>query len=299
MNPREFKNSEMPALFEERLLLDRIKHELAFRGRQVRAILLAAMGQRRVISPVVVFTTSRSGSTWLCDVLFGINQCGLLPEHLRPIHFKSALSKPNGQHQLRILLDQAAALIGDRRYGGTKLIWDYFPELFQAGELSELRTTLAPLLDLDPVLLRLRRGDIEAQAVSRSLASQTGEYHRYRDKRKTRRETARQIMSDTAPGPAYDSAQIMQHEKILKRAESHLDASICELGILTREIVYEELAADPYAALQPLVAILRPELSPDRQARRLQLALSGASIVRSDSAERSDWLARYRAEQRV
>ena len=75
---------------------------------------------------------------------------------------------------------EAAALIGDRRYGGTKLIWDYFPELFQAGELSELRTALAPLLDLDPVFLRLRRGDIEAQAVSRSLASQTGVDHRYR-----------------------------------------------------------------------------------------------------------------------
>ena len=179
MNSPEFKGTEAPALFERRSLLEKVRQETAYRVRQVRAILSAAMGQRRVISPVVVFTTSRSGSTWLCNVLFGINQCGLLPEHLRPIHFKSALSKPNGQHQLRILLDEAAALIGDRRYGGAKLIWDYFPELFQAGELSELRTALAPLLDLHPVFLRLRRRDIEAQAVSRSLASQTGVYHRY------------------------------------------------------------------------------------------------------------------------
>ena len=297
MNPREFKNSDMPALFEERLLFDTVKHELAFRSRQMRTMLLAAMGQRRAVSPVVVFATSRSGSTWLCNLLFGINQCGPLPEHLRPIHFKSALGQLKGRCQLRKLLDEAATLIRSRRYGGSKLIWDYFPQLFPLDESRDLQTALAPLQELNPVFLRLRRRDIAAQAVSRSLASQTGEYHRYRDKRNARRETARKVMSDTAAGPTYNSAQILQHERILKRAESHLDASISDLGILTQEIVYEELAADPYAALQPLVAVLRSELSPDRQARCLQRALSRASILRSDNAEQIEWLARYRAEQ--
>jgi len=299
MSPQDFKGAEAPALFVQRSLTEKVRQESAYRGRQVRAILSAAMGQRRVISPVVVFTTSRSGSTWLCDVLFGINQCGLLPEHLRPIHFRSALSKPNGQHQLRILLDEAAALIGDRRYGGTKLIWDYFPELFQAGESSELRTALAPLLDLDPVFLRLRRGDIEAQAVSRSLASQTGSYHRYRVLKGFKRETSERLVAEVSSDPIYNLEQIEHHEEILKRAESHLDASIAGLGIAVHEIMYEQLAADPYSELQPVVASLRPELSAENQARRLQRALSRATIAKSENVEQIDWLHRYRTDRKV
>ncbi len=257
------------------------------------------MGQRRVISPVVVFTTSRSGSTWLCNLLFGINQCGLLPEHLRPIHFKSALGQPNGQHQLRILLDEAAALIGDRRYGGSKLIWDYFPELFPADESSELRAALAPLLDLDPVFLRLRRRDIAAQAVSRSLASQTGLYHRYRGQKGFIREASKRPIADVSSDPIYNLEKIEHHEEILKRAESHLDASIAGLGIAVHEIMYEQLAADPYSELQPVVASLRSDLSAENQARRLRRALSHATIAQSENVEKIDWLARYRAERKI
>ena len=289
----------MPSLLSERSFAVRVKQEIAFRKRQWRALLLAAKGQRRTPTPVLVLTTSRSGSTWLCELLFNINESGPLPEHIRPQHFKYAMGQPDGQHLLRNLLEDAAALIRNGRCSGSKLIWDYVPELFSGSEVDTLRTVLSPLSDLRPICLRLRRQDIAAQAVSRCLSSQTGIYHRYRGAADDSTQTGTPVMENVDSQLTYDTADIAHHEKVLQSAESHLEASISGLGLAVHEVVYEELLADPGKVLEPLVASLRPELSRAKRASLLHHTLRGARVARNENMQQIEWLARYRADRKA
>jgi LPS sulfotransferase NodH len=300
VNPQKLEGSQqMPSVLSERSLAVRIKQEIAFRERQWRAILLAAKGQRRAPTPVLVFTTSRSGSTWLCELLYLINESGPLPEHIRPQHFKYAMGQPDGQHLLRKLFEDAAALIRNGRCGGSKLIWDYVPELFSGSAVDALGTVLSPLSNLRPICLRLRRRDIAAQAVSRSLSSQTGIYHRYRGAAEYSTKNGGPVMENVDSQLTYDTAVIAHHERVLQRAESHLEASISGLGLSVHEVVYEELVADPGKVLEPLIASLRPELSPTKQASLLHHTLRGARVVKNESLQQIEWLSRYRADRKA
>lgn len=288
----------MPPLFIERTLTARVKQEIAFRQRQWHALLLAAKGQRKEHAPALVFTTSRSGSTWLCELLLNINQSGPLPEHIRPHHFKYAIQQTNGRDLLRDLLHEAAVLIQEKRYSGSKLIWDYFPTLFSESSVSGLKAMLAPLFDLEPICIRLRRRDIVAQAVSRYVSTQTGVYHTYRGSRRPSSDVREQIVESADPNLTYNMAEIKRHERILQCAESHLDARISDLGPAIYEIVYEDLLTDPSAVLQPLVARLRPRLSPKDQVTLLHNSLRNARVARNENVLQSNWLARYRAERK-
>lgn len=300
VDPQETEGSQqMPSLLSERTFAVRVRQEIAFRKRQWRALLLAATGQRRVPTPVLVFTTSRSGSTWLCELLSNINQAGPMPEHIRPQHFKYAMGQPDGQHLLRNLLEDAAALIRNGRCSGSKLIWDDVPELFAESEVAALRNVLSPLSDLRPICLRLRRRDIAAQAVSRCLSSQTGIYHRYRGTGDDLTKTGGAVMENVGSQLIYDTVDIAHHEKVLQSAESHLEASISGLRLTVHEVVYEDLLADPGKVLEPLVTSLRPELSPAKRATLLLHTLQGVRVAKTQNTRQIEWLTRYRAERKA
>jgi LPS sulfotransferase NodH len=296
---QEVDQSKVPPLLGDRTFPRAVAQEMDFRKRQALAAGLATLGVRRAPRPLLVLTTSRSGSTWLSDLLSGINQSGPLPEHLRPQHFKFALAVADGQGLLRHWIEEAAALIRSRRSGGSKLIWDYFPELFPVGESASLRTTLTPFFELNPLCLRLRRRDKTAQAVSRYLSSQTGVYHSYKGHLSLwrRRGKGKKLMADSGPLLAYDAARIAHHEAVLQRAESHLDASIAAMDIELHELVYEDLMADPAGVLKPIVENLRPELTPGKQTLRLQRALRRTRLSKNENALLTEWRDRYNAEQ--
>ncbi len=288
-----------PPLVPVRTPLKQLGSELAFRRRQVQAFGRAALGRGHCPKPLIVFTTSRSGSTWLTELLFGINQCGPLPEHLRPQHFEYALHAADGAGILRSWLQEAAALIRSGRDGGSKLIWDFFPDLLPASDPAASRTLLAPLLDLTPTCFRLRRRDRAAQAVSRYRSSLTGVFHRSRQTSKPPR--AGSGVSDLeAMVPAsieFDAEAIARHEDILRRADSHLDATVTGLGLTMHEVVYEELVAAPLDVLMPIAAHLRGDLGSRGQLRRVQRALDRALLVKAEDSERDEWQLRYRAER--
>jgi LPS sulfotransferase NodH len=284
-----------PALLYELTGRDRLRREIDFWQRQALAAGRAVIGRARRPTPVLVFTTSRSGSTWFCELLFGINQCGPLPEHLRPSHFEFALAAAARRDLLDNWLEQVSALIRSGRDGGTKLIWDYFPDLLPARELTDPRRALAPLLDLAPVCLRLRRRDGIAQAVSRYRSARTGVYHHYRPA--GRWPSAETGVADTRAAIAFDAAAIAHHEGILRRAEEHLDAFLGRLDAPVHEVIYEDLAADAHTVLRPIVARLRQDLDPAAQRRRLQRAMEGARLVRGDDPQQREWAQRYRAER--
>ncbi len=297
MDAQEFDQSEVPPLLGDRSFPRAVAQEVDFRKRQALAVGLAALGIRRAPRPPLVLTTSRSGSTWLSDLLSGVNQSGPLPEHLRPQHFKFALAVSDGQGLLRQWLDEAAEMIRSGRSGGSKVIWDYFPELFPLGESAALRTTLAPLSELNPLCLRLRRRDKTAQAVSRYLSSQTGVYHNYKGHFRFWRRKGKGGSANSRLTLAYDATQIAHHEAILQRAETHLDVSIAEMGIEVHELVYEDLMADPVRVLEPVVAVLRPELRLEKQTLRLQRALRRTRLSKNENVQLIEWRDRYNAER--
>jgi LPS sulfotransferase NodH len=285
-----------PAILSEYTRRDRIELEVAFRKRQALAICRAAIGRRRTATPLLVFTTSRSGSTWLCELLSGINHRGPLPEHLRPQHLEYAISSPDGWARLTAWLEEAALRIRSGRDGGSKLIWDYFPELFAASDAAKLRATLAPLLALAPACIRLRRRDLAEQAVSRYRASLTGVYH-HRRRIGTGPLAAQDGAGAQARAAVFDAAAIARHEDVLRRAEAHLDAAVASLGMPVHELIYEELAAAPRELLLPIAARLRGDLDHRAQRQRLQRALDCARIQKAEDTLQTEWTQRYRAER--
>lgn len=290
------QESSPPAILSEYTRRDRVALEVAFRKRQALGICRAAMGRTRAATPLLVLTTSRSGSTWLCELLASINQRGPLPEHLRPRHFEYALRAPDGEARLTAWLEEAALRIRRGRDGGSKLIWDYFPALVAASDAARLRATLAPLLALEPLCLRLRRRDLAGQAVSRYRAARTGIYH-YQRRSGIGPPGAPDGAGAKAGADAFDVAAIGRHEAVLRRAEAQLDAVVASLGTPVHELVYEELAAAPRELLLPIAARLRADLGPRAQQRRLQRALDRARIQKSEDALQAQWTRRYRAER--
>ena len=288
------RGSEIPPLLGEQTRRERVRRELDFRRRQALRAYHALVRRPFAPQPLVVFTTSRSGSTWFCDLLSGINQGGPLPEHLRPRHFEYAIRTAEREELLRAWLEAVAGRLRRGRDGGSKLIWDYFPDLFPSNDAAAPRRTLAPLLNLKPFCLRLRRRDSVAQAVSRYRSSLTGIYHHYRGERG--RPSAPGSDPAVSAAFAFDAAAIAHHEGILRRAEADLDGVVARLGTPVQEVIYEELAADPSAVLAPIVASLRQDLGSEAQSRRLQQALARVRIIRAESAEQHEWVHRYRAE---
>ena len=296
VTPPDHHSLSTPTLLEEFTWRDAVSRALAYRRRQALALCRAALGRARTPVPIVVFTTSRSGSTWLCELLFGINQCGPLPEHLRPRHFEYALRAEDGRQQLRHWLDEAAALVASSRDGGSKLIWDYFPDLFPTGDAEACRALLAPLLDAGPFSLRLRRRDTIAQAISRYRSSRTGVYHRHRRASRLPRAARDRAPADLHEALAFDAAAIAHHADILQRAEAHLDAFFAATGLAVHEVVYEDLVARPHEVLLPIAAQLRIDLDAGGRQRRVQRALDRALIVKGEDAEQAAWRQRFLAE---
>lgn len=284
-----------PALMHELTWRDRARREANLWKRQLLCASRALAGRARTTPPLLVFTTSRSGSTWFCELLSGIKQCATLPEHLRPLHFQYALRASASEEVLQNYLKQASKLIHSGRDGGSKLIWDYFPELIPRIGIGSPCSILAPLIELSPFCLRLRRRDRISQAVSRYRSAQTGAYHNRRQPRLY--PFAQQHPQQPVTVGTFDRAAIAHHDDILRRAEDHLDWFLEGLGTRVYEITYEELVADPSAVLLPIAARLRQDMSPSAQRLCVKRTLDRARIIKGEDSLQADWVQRFRAEQ--
>lgn len=126
--------------------------------------------------------------------------------------------------------------------------------------------------------VHLARGDRVAQAVSLVRARQTGLWHRAADGSELER---------TAPPapPRFDAAAIGREHAALQAAEAGWAAWFAAEGISPLRLRYEDLAADPAAALARVLAVLG--LPAPAQALPPTARLADAT-----SAE---WAARFRA----
>jgi LPS sulfotransferase NodH len=247
--------------------------------------------------PFLVLTTSRSGSTWTCDLLARVLSCGNVAEHLRPEHLQAV---QQGDAAPGTLVDYCLAVLRDMKrghIGGSKLIWDDMPPVLDALPQDDIERLCTALRGLQPVMIRLRRDDLPAQAISRHRAQQSGRYHRFRVSpwrrfvRPPRLSPADAIQTTAQP---YDLNALIAHRDLLQRAESHLDATLARNALRTLDVSYERLIENPHAELAPVFhTLLGDRLPPAVWQRRLSAALRRSRLQRNRNADEDPWRAQF------
>ena len=169
--------AQLPALLAEQRPKQRALETMGFARRWLRWHRPRILGGRTQPRPVLVLTTSRSGSTWLCEMLARGSWAGPIPEHLRPPHFTYAMGIHDSGKCLAPVADTIATQMRSGFFGGSKLIWDYFPDLPALADPARCTEVLKPLLDLSPIIVRLQRDDRIAQAISRYRSANTSVFH--------------------------------------------------------------------------------------------------------------------------
>jgi len=254
------------------------------------------MALDRSIQGYILCATPRSGSTLLCGLLAATGRAGDPHSFFRredrgewAAHWGLGLlpgSPPAGPGFDRAYL--AAALKAGRAgtpLFGLRLMAETLPEL------NALLDRLSPGLPDDRARLdrafgrlafvHLSRGDLLAQAISLVRARQTGLWHRAPDG-----SDVEQLGPPRAP--RYDRAAI---GAALDRLEQ--DTALWEMwfdreGITPTRLRYEDIAADPAAALAQVCAALGITPPPAGQVR--------PRVARLADALNQDWAARFRAE---
>ena len=210
-------------------------------------------------TPFLVLTTSRSGSTWLCDLLTRALYIEEIREDYRPQHYQAFLA---GELETRDLLEIARGLFDTQRLvprAGSKLIWDTIPGIEQRISEAEKAQFLTIYSSVQPALIRLRRHDRVAQAVSRFVATQTRVFHRTRDQKPVTSGIQATAVDDTSSpqGPVgYDFDSLLRHYRPLVRAERHLDTLLSQWQVPVHTVVYEELVAQPEPVLAETLGFL-------------------------------------------
>jgi LPS sulfotransferase NodH len=243
------------------------------------------------IRSYLICATPRSGSTLLCDLLGQTSIAG------RPNSFYRTQSIATFCERWHV--EPGEGLDFERRYlaaairegsGDTGM----FGMRLHALSLFDLLGKLAMLYPAEPtdaarlsaafgtpLYIRLSRKDKIAQAISRTIAEQSGLWHRNTDGAERERVKPHEA-------PVYDGARLRAHIAETAAHEAVWDEWARGQGITPFEISYEELSANPRATLAKiLIALGRdPVIADKAQAQTARLA----------DATSKEWAARYRAE---
>jgi len=275
-------------LLSERRSLDRFADYIDWRRNQLEWWIRSNVKSEKYPRPIVVLTTSRSGSTWLCEVASQALRVGRIPEHLRPRHLQLANRVSDAELMLVSLISKVKAHIASGRSGGTKIIWDDIPGIHALQSVDKLVSWLSPLNEINPLWIRLVRQDRGAQAVSRYRAAQTGIYHRFEGQSLFAK---RQVGSSHAPKKnpplQYDFEAIHRHYLQLTSAEEQLTGVIADLPWPVHTILYEEAVQPPYSALSQAIATAAG-ISRDLASARIDRIQQGMhlAMTRSDGSQR-------------
>lgn len=194
---------------------------------------------------LVILATQRSGSTLLCRDLAASGVVGLPKEHFisvfraynsgnylednyeTPQQIQKRVQDQDGIFSVKIMSDQLQS------------ISDVSERLRKGMGVSVLERPSEYLKNLlrDGVVLRVRRTDKIAQAISRHVATQRGYHHSF----------------ELAAGPqaseikeTYDFEKIRSHLANIRREETFLDEFCLRTmhGLAVKELVYEEFGFD-------------------------------------------------------
>jgi LPS sulfotransferase NodH len=192
-----------------------------------------------------IVCTPRTGSTMLMHMLKKLGYCGAPREHLR----NGVLSLVefcgfDFQWWLDAVLVNEAS---DGKIFGTKLISHF---LFRAEELAERGPlTLSGAERIDWRIVRLRRRDTIAQAVSLYVAQESGVFFERDTQKRRRREEFLESLD-------YDYDAIETHHRDVLAQESGLDRLLARRSFATIEVEYEALLHDPTGELTRVLSFL-------------------------------------------
>jgi LPS sulfotransferase NodH len=246
------------------------------------------------VAAYLICATPRSGSTLLCDLLKQTGVAG------RPNSFYRRESAGNyverfgiapgegpefDRHYLKAAIAYGS---GDTGLFGMRLMWPSMPELQdKLRPLFPQQSTDAGRLTAAfgaPLYIHLQRTDRLEQAISRAKAEQSGLWHRGADG------SARELVKPFE-APSYDAAQLAAFIAEADEHEAQWHRWFTAHGITPLELTYEDLSADPAAALAAILEAL---------GRDPAIAASIApQTARLADAESAAWAERYRAERAI
>jgi LPS sulfotransferase NodH len=247
------------------------------------------------LTSYVLCSTPRSGSTLLCEMLAATGVAGRPNSYFRQEDVEAwadawGVPHPRGIEDPAFDRDYLVAMRREGSAGtgvfGLRLMWasavDATRRLDRA--LSADRDLAASLeAAFGPTLfVHVSRADKVAQAISRLRAEQSGLWHLAAD--------GSVLEGTISPQPvAYDGARIAELVAELERDEVGWRAFFEARGIVPLGLVYEDVAADPSAALARILIAL--ELDPD-PARRTPVRTTKIA-----DEESRMWAERFRQEQ--
>jgi len=235
---------------------------------------------------IVILTTSRSGSTWLADLITHSLRSGELPEHLRPQHLNHQQPEQDVKRIVeRVMLDIRTDILG-KYVGGTKVIWDNVPGLGFLATPEGAYNALFPILSLDPVIIHLQRRDKVQQGISRFIASQTGVYH---NRQKAKTTTPAAPNEHPTSHLTYDQEKIKHNVGILNRAEQNLEAFLKSANLDHVHIVFEDLEQNPTDALRRIIRAAIPSISAGEARARAEKAIAINTLAPTRSTINSEW----------
>ena len=187
-------------------------------------------GDRRdveVRKTILICTTPRSGSSWLKSLMASTNALGRPREYFRYQEFGRKV--PTAEALRAVMSRAAAESTTPNGVFATKVFPEHFMMIERVGGfIAGLR---------DPRFVFLRRGDALGQAISFERALQTGQWG---------------IRKPTNTPPSYDGKILswrLQQIVLWNALWAHYFA---RTGIRPLELVYEEIARDPQAAINTI-----------------------------------------------
>ncbi len=186
------------------------------------------------ISPYAIVCTPRTGSTYLADMLMRVGSAGQPREHLRP---GPLLLAETGDFDLARCAE-IVAVAGASNNGvfGTKLIAEFMERC------ATLQRSGRTRFNTDTIerarIVRLRRTDLIAQALSLVVARESKVFFERNAEKKQQRE---QFLAEYT----YDFEPLRRQLNAIVKLERDLDALIAESGLPVLDVDYETLVADP------------------------------------------------------
>lgn len=180
-----------------------------------------------------IVCTPRTGSTLLMNLLMELGDFGYPREHLRDgVLSLTEFSSFDFTHWLRSVLTEQQS---DNGIFGTKIIVEF---LLRAEKLIDQdKLHIDEISGVNWKVLRLKRRDVIAQAVSTHLAQSTGVFfERGEDQRKLRRQKLESL--------EYDYSAINHHHRNIRGQEEALDQLLSRSSIDQLDIEYESLVED-------------------------------------------------------
>lgn len=203
-----------------RITLKRWRHHLA---------LLPSLAHRGYM----VCATSRSGSTYLCQLLSSTGMLG------RPTEYFN-LSGMRRRHDPTYPSDRRMQLDMIRTRGATAN--GIYGVKVVGAQMVDVCEEVDPLRDLPNLaLIRLQRADLLSQAISLARAKQTGQFY----------------ASDRARGAHRYSAGIIRHCLASLRAQNAMwDRILAQHDLRSSVISYEDVLEDPQGQIDRIAALM-------------------------------------------